>query len=518
MSNAFDVLREPLLTVVLDDGATRQQATLCEVLAWLSGDRTLSFAALQPHQRHPWHAFLVQLGAIALERAGQSVLPTEPEAWERLLLALTDGAREPWCLVVDALDQPALLQPPVPEGTIEVLKNRVATPDALDILLTTRNFDIKGERAVAGAPEHWLLALVTKQTFEGFGGAGNYGVLRMNGGFGNRPCVAFARSVRWSDRFRRDVAVWLEQREGLVEHYGYDSTGPALLWMLPWDGKQSRSPRGLHPFFIEVCRRIRLVPESHGLVACTGTSSKPRIDNTDNTGDSGDVWTPIQASQKKEGSSALTVASAGFGYRKLHEILFGDWQAPPALKLRPDDGVAPMVVAMALARGQGKTDGYHERWLPIPPKARPFFARADGDDRLGVRSKLQLERAAVASRTVLKPAVCTLLQGTGDLDFRDDRAQPWIDRLEARIDDRFFTELFDAAPLDSDTARIRWDAILVEVLRQTFHEAAGEVSLPSARRYPIMAAAEARFRAALRKTFPEVVTSQTTAPEEQAHA
>lgn len=518
MSTAHDVLREPLLTVLLDDGATRTQATLCQVLAWLSGDRTLSFAALQPHQRHPWHAFLVQLGAIALEQAGQGTPPTEPEAWEELLLALTKGAREPWCLVVEALDRPALLQPPVPEKTLDALKNRVMTPDALDILLTTRNFDVKGERAVAGTAEHWLLALVTKQTFEGFGGAGNYGVLRMNGGFANRPCVAIAPSMRWSDRFRRDVAVWLEQRAALVSAYEYDPKGPALLWTLPWDGKQSRSPRGLHPFFIEVCRRIRLQPTAHGLVACTGTSAKARLDSTGNAGDTGDIWTPTQASQKKDGFAALTVASAGFGYRKLHEILFGDWRAPPALVLRPTDGNAPVVIAMALARGQGKTDGYHERRIPIPPKSRRFFARADGDERLGVRSKLQLERAAEAGRAALKPALCTLLQGTGELDFRDDRVQPWLDRLEARIDDRFFTELFDAAPLDADAARLRWDTILVALLRQTFEEALGEVSMPSAHRYPIVAAAEGRFRAALRKIFPEATASPTPDTEEPAHA
>lgn len=517
MSTHYDVLREPLLSVRLDDEGAPEHATLVQVLAWLSGDRTLSFAALQPHQRHPWHAFLVQLGAIALDRAGRSTLPTEPEAWEELLLALTDGAREPWCLVVDALDKPALLQPPVPEGKLDVLKNRVTTPDALDILLTTRNFDLKIQRAAGGTPEHWLLALVTKQTFEGFGGAGNYGVLRMNGGFGNRPCVAFAPSMRCSDRFRRDVAVWLEQRDALVEGYEYDPKGPSLLWTLPWDGKKSLSPHGLHPFFIEVCRRIRLRPTEQGLLACTGTSAKARIDSTGNSGATGDIWTPTQASQKKEGLAALTIASAGFGYRKLHEILFGDWIRPPALALRSGDGEAPIVVVMALARGQGKTEGYHERRIPIPPKSRRFFAQADGQERLGIRSKLQLERAGEASRVVLKPAVCTLLQGTGDLDFRDSRVDPWLGRLDDRIDDNFFIELFDAAPLDADAARVRWDRILVELLRQTFEEALGEAPMASAHRHRTMAAAEARFRATLRKIFPEAIAPQTTTTE-QAHA
>lgn len=516
MSTAYDVLREPLLTVFLEDEGQRRSATLCEVLAWLSQDRTISFAALQPHQRHPWHAFLVQLAAIALERAGTTKLPVEPNAWEELLVTgLTDGEREPWCLVVDALDKPAFMQPPVPENDLAVLKNMVSTPDALDILLTTRNFDVKGQRASPGEPEHWLLALVVKQTFEGFGGAGNYGVLRMNGGFGNRPCVSYAPSLRWSDRFRRDVAVWLEQRDTLVERHGYDTKGPALLWTVPWDGKHALSPRGLHPFFIEVCRRIRFQRTDHGLLARVGTSVKARIDATGTAGDTGDIWTPVQTSAKKEGLAALTIASAGFGYRKLHEILFGDWIPAPGLRLRQEDGETPVVVAMALARGQGKTEGYHERWLPIPAKARGMLARAEGSRQLGVRSKLQLDRASEASR-VLKPAVCTLLQGAGEPDFRDERTRPWIERLEDHIDDRFFTELFDAAPLDADTARVRWDGILVILLRKTFREAMDEVPIPSMHRYRTLAAAEARFGAALRKSFAEATAPRPTA-EESAH-
>jgi CRISPR system Cascade subunit CasA len=175
------------------------------------------------------------------------------------------------------------------------------------------------------------------------------------------------------------------------------------------------------------------------------------------------------------------------------------------------------VVVMALARGQGKTEGYHERRIPIPPKTRRLLAQAEGQERLGVRSKLQIERAGEAGRVVLKPALCTLLQGTGDLDFRDRRVDPWIARLDTRIDDRFFTELFDAAPLDADAARVRWDRILVALLRQTFEEALGEAPMASAHRHRTTAAAEGRFGAALRKIFPEAIAPRTTTTE-QAHA
>lgn len=514
MSTHHDVLRESLLTVSFDDEPGRREpATLPQVLAWLSDDRSISFAALQRHQHHPWHTFLVQLGAIALDHAELATPPTRADAWEQLLLALTDGAREPWCLVVDALDKPALLQPPVPEGRVDVLKNEILTADALDILLTARNFDVKAQKAEGAGPEHWLFALVAKQTFEGYSGKDNHGVLRMNGGAGSRPCVALAPSPRWADRFRRDIAVWLDRRPALIESYGYDPTGPALLWTVPWDGQHSLSPRSLHPFFIEVCRRIRLQRDGQALRARAGTSSSQRVDKTGVNGDTGDIWTPIQA--KKDGRAALTLASTGFTYRKLHELLFGDWEQPAARALRPEDGDTPVLIAMALVRGQGKTEGYHERRIPIPGKARRFFASTTDDQRLAVRSKAQVERASEADRIVLKPALCTLLQGTGDLDFRDDRARPWLARLNERIDDHFFTELFDAAPLDADEARVRWDRLLVTLLQQTFEEALGEIPMPTAHHYRTRAAAEARLRAALRKTFPEVTHKPPV--EEHAH-
>jgi CRISPR system Cascade subunit CasA len=49
-------------------------------------------------------------------------------------------------------------------------------------------------------PEHWFYALLTLQTMQGFLGAGNYGISRMNGGFASRPSVGLAPSDRWGMR------------------------------------------------------------------------------------------------------------------------------------------------------------------------------------------------------------------------------------------------------------------------------------------------------------------------------
>jgi CRISPR system Cascade subunit CasA len=94
--------------------------------------------------------FRVQLAALALDRAGLLEPPREEVAWRDLLLPLTDGAIDPCFLVGVDCNCPAFLQPPDPGG----LKwEPVPTPDALDVLITSRDHNLKGAVAVRAAPE-----------------------------------------------------------------------------------------------------------------------------------------------------------------------------------------------------------------------------------------------------------------------------------------------------------------------------------------------------------------------------
>jgi len=80
----------------------------------------------------------------------------------------------------------------VPTGV--ELNTPVSTPDALDLLITSRNHDLKQAVARQAEAEDWILALVSLQTCEGFGGAKNYGIVRMNGGSSSRSLLALPRS------------------------------------------------------------------------------------------------------------------------------------------------------------------------------------------------------------------------------------------------------------------------------------------------------------------------------------
>ena len=118
--------------------------------------------------------FLVQLAALALwhaKRAARrpSELPADPASWAAALRALTANHADdaPWRLVVDDDAKPAFLQPPAPPG----LKwTTVHTPDELDVLITSRNHDLKQTIAYQAAPEDWVFALVSLQTSEGYSG------------------------------------------------------------------------------------------------------------------------------------------------------------------------------------------------------------------------------------------------------------------------------------------------------------------------------------------------------------
>ena len=202
----YSLLDDELISVQLREG--RALCSLPALLAHLAQDTVVELPGLQAHQEHPFYALLVQLGAMALHREGLDKAPTEAADWRPLLLDLSDGEESAWALVEADLSKPAFLQPPIPEGNLAVLKNKLDTPDTLDLLVTAKNHDLKAARAVQATPERWLYALVSCQTMQGFSGRDNYGVARMNSGFGNRPVVALLPDVSWGARFQADLA-WL---------------------------------------------------------------------------------------------------------------------------------------------------------------------------------------------------------------------------------------------------------------------------------------------------------------------
>ena len=348
----MNLLRNPIFC--LADG---RRTSLPGVFAAMTGGQANPVSsALRPHQRPAWHMFLVQLATLALWREPLQDLPTDEEFWRTALRRLTSEFPDdsPWELVVDDRRRPAFLQPPVPEG----LKwTGVETADALDMLITARNHDLKSAIARKASIEDWVYALISLQTCEGYNGRGNHGIARMNGGSSSRPMLGLAPanegdlSIDFSARWNRDVKRLIAERQ---RESASETPKPALLWCFDWPENHQLAWSDLDPLCIEVCRRIRFSLSDGHLTAHRSTSRQSRIDAKMLKGNTGDPWAPVQQPDGK----SLTLGSGNFDYKRLYDLLFsGSWKRP-FLSRHSDDDTGPMVlIAEAFARGNSKTEG-----------------------------------------------------------------------------------------------------------------------------------------------------------------
>lgn len=449
----MDALRTPFVRSLCS--GTACDLTLPGVLAVLMADRVASFSALRAHQRHAWHAFLAQLGAMALHKAGLAEPPLDETAWRDLLLGL--APEETWRLIAP-LDRPALLQPPLPDG-LSALKNSIATPDALDMLVTSRNHDLKAAVIGQAQPDDWFFALLTLQTMEGFLGAGNYGISRMNGGFANRPALGVEPPGGPGAHLRRDITRLLALRGEIAARHGFAIEGGlGLVWLVPWDGTASLAPERLDPFYIEICRRVRLVEQSGTISARAGSSKVPRIVPTPG-GITGDPWAPVRI--EKDGSpKVLTTDAGGFGYRRMVDLMFsgGDYRPAPLQVVATSDAAEGLnLLARALVRGQGKTEGYHERRVPLSRTIRRLLG-SDVLDTVAATANERVTLAGDVQRAALRPALLALFQnGPERIDLRHDasarKAEPFLSQFDRAVDLEFFPALWREVELDDGDAR-----------------------------------------------------------------
>jgi CRISPR system Cascade subunit CasA len=493
-----DLIHEPVLST--RDRTTLRRVTLPGLLAELSTGTCIDFPRVRPHQHHPWAMFLAQVAAHAMRRAKLTTLPQDEEAWRAALLALTDGSSEPWSLVVDDLSKPALLQPPVPEGTL--LKrakdgkkpeawNVVETADSLDVLVTSKRHDIKSELVDADEAEFWTYALVTLQTTQGYPHPGQNGVARMNGGYGNRPRFGLSASLDAATCFQRDVQVLLSSWAEVKTNFGYVDDGVALVWLEPWDGKTSLSLKMLAPHFVEVCQRVRLQASGGALVARVTTSEVRRCAPEVEKGDLGDPWIPIK---KADPPSAFTVGPSGFEYRKLVELLFsGDYQLAKAQERRDGDAAEMWLLTAGMARGQSKTDGLHERRLRMTKKVTAFFAQQQSRDRIAARASSWVQSADTVRSKVLYPALKQLAAGF----------EVGNDKFFGRVDESFFEVLFATIDDTDDAATLHWQTTLLDLADSELTTAIDRLPTANARFYSVLSAARGMFAGLARKHLPD---------------
>ena len=506
----YNILTESLFRMV-KSGGSRVKAPLPEVYASLMADKVEAFPSLRPHQRHAWHAFLVQLGAMAMYRAGKSDPPVQSEEWLRIIRGLTSDEfpdDDPWQLIIGDITKPAFMQPQSRSKDRDSdFKSTVATPDELDMLVTSKNHDLKAAVAIQSAVDDWLYALITLQTMEGFSGQGNYGIARMNGGMSSRPAFSTTIDRRLGVHVKRDIMVLLEHRQSLLEDNALADHGHTLLWSLAWDGAPAEALplSSLDPYFLEVCRRIRLRLGKDGSLSAVRANSKAaRIEAKALKGMTGDPWTPVDL----KGSKSLTLAHGGFTYRRTTEYLFSsDWQRPALLiptetEVRDEDSMT--LVARGMVRGQGKTEGYYERVIPIRKRLQTAMLRQGGTADIGQIATSRIEDIARVQRILSHSIQVFLARGDSDDVSPEHRnlARPWLSRLDEHIDTTFFEDLQDEFEADDlgerERKRNEWLRGVVDHARSILAAAADSLPCPAIHRYKARAGAESLFEGRIR--------------------
>lgn len=483
--DTLNLLTEPLLTIRSHDGSLTE-ASLPEVLIRLNSNEIGSFTNLMAHQQHALYAFLVQIAAMAVHLRGGD-MPDDIAEWTDALRALSNGEDGPWCLVRSDIAAAAFLQPPSVGKSISDYKNVMETPDQMDLLITSKNHDVKAARMSMPRTEQWLFALLSLQTMQGFSGRGNYGITRMNGGFGNRPVVSRISSMNWGVRWKRDVRLLLEGREDIVDRRGYAEVGGIkLVWLQPWSGGDSLTFGDLDPWFVEVCRLVRLEQINGKLQARMMATTAPRIRGHSVTGHTGDPWTPLKLSTKDDDLAALTIGGSGINYKLLHDLLLSEsYQAPLCMK----QDTSPLLWVATLVRGQGTTEGYHERLLPIPPRIDMMFFDPHQKQTLSKRSKARIENVEAARNKALRMALKGLLNAGEPGSRNDDRPDRWIAQFEKEVDREFFPSLWRSADQTVEEAQKEWWEFLQKTATLILEQAIAEVPLPSVRRYRAIASA-----------------------------
>ena len=508
------LLNDRLIRVRLSgngEGDKQCTLTLPKVLHTLAQTSDLlSFEALQAHQRQAWYSFLVQLAAMAVARAAGGEIPASSDGWRSALIALSDEKEAAWHLVVEEVKQPAFMQAPVHEDSLDEadffdlehhIEEGERSPDSFEPLFTSKNHSVKRQRVSNPKPDHWIYALCNTQTMSGY--VRYYQrIARMRGGRSSRPLVGLASNLTWDKRFQRDLNVLLDARPAFDKYDLKD--GHTLLWMFPWSGK-----KGDHidlydcdPYFIEVSRRVRLLPSDEGGITYRkGKNPGMRVkEPSDLDGKTGDAWTPITDEQK-----AIHVDERGFHYRLLSDIFLGaDYERPPALQFRRGEDGLMYLVAEALGHGQGKTYGLHQRLVPVPPHATNRLGDETQRQKLASRSQKRIQRAGDAKHQILRKALTTLfLLGRKEYDELSKgqkrkmgkMLKKHIGALDRSIDNSFFESLWASAAEDvsDEEARRLWHTLLWDKAERHFEDAQGHA--------PAAAIDHWRARSAARSVF-----------------
>ncbi len=539
----YNLLTEPLITVETAVG-DRERRTLPGVLAELSAGNIAAFPALRPHQRHPWHAFLCQLAAMALMTAEETELPVDEDSWRTLLRRLAPDwpDDEPWSLIVKNESKPAFMQPCLPEHLGNVQYTAISS-DEIDSLKNSKNHDQKQSISYLENPENWVFGLISINTC-GTSDSGNYkGGFRQASGYKRRFGVSFTPSPDTSTMFSRDTRALLELHEDLTEECGcFANYGcEMLLWLRVWDGiKSAYRFDEIDLYALEICRRYRLRWDGSRIVAdrrknkdlLKELSNKSKEGKNQLSTTSGAVGDPWGSTIRGENPAFL---AAHIGLRRLSysfvsDLIFGNngYQESPLLEPRPDEeGKDGFIVIRGIAtdtsnKGNGKTIGYHERVIPAKIEIQKAIGKKSKDPLLGKISESRINDAKEIykslSESIAIIANSARLNKNGYPDTREklEIGYKLAENIENYIDANFFDALwveYESSHDEQKKIRNAWVADLIEKAVRLLNSTAEVLPLPTVHYYRVLFSARRHFDRRKRDAFPDLFPVTPKTPE-----
>jgi CRISPR system Cascade subunit CasA len=321
------------------------------------------------------------------------------------------------------------------------------------------------------------------------------------------------------------VTILLNQRETELEKEKEEKfakeNGLGLVWLAPWPEDEQLHLDQLDIWFIEICRRVRLIEKDGSIFAVKGASKATRIDAKVFKGSLGDPYAPIHKAENK----SLTLGEGDFDYRRLTDLLFsGDWDLPllarPAA-FEPQSAHFALVCA-ALSRGNSKTDGFKSRVVPIRNQAAQIFGARR--EQIHGLAKAQIEEIGDFAKAIRYGLALAASGGDGDKIKKEHyalthSAQAQFDRA---ADALFFPHLWRrfAAQDGDEEARVAerraFQSELHVSAARIFNAALPNMPCAGIFRPRAEARAQAAFHAMIRKSFP--LLFETDNSEVRAHA
>lgn len=198
----------------------------------------------------------------------------------------------------------------------------------------------------------------------------------------------------------------------------------------------------------------------------------------------------------------MSLQGGGFDYKLICRILFsGEYIKSEIQTVQSSDGEGLILIAQGVARGNSKTEGYHERRVPISSKVRKLLMKTSEDAKLVQMATLHVD-AIAGVRKLLWVALAVLFANGHSGDSSEGnklKATLFSAPFERAEDARFFDDLNEEIDATDPTVqRLQWMFGLVARAEAILKQAFDAGPRNGVQKYRAQSAALSRFRGALR--------------------